>query len=295
MADLEWYRSFVAVYRAGTVSGAARTRFLTQPAISQQLAALESAIGQRLFARTPRRMLPTDYAKELYGHVAASVDTLEQAPQHMTGALMSAQPLLRLGAPLEYFYETIIGKLINTSACLRVEFDIAATLAEKLKRAELDAVVATQQTPVSGIEYRKIDTEHFLLVGPAAARPPRREGGNAPAIVRAQTWLSAQRWISYGADLPIIRRYWQDVFKQRPAFQAAMVMPNLHAIARAVESGLGISVLPEYLCRAALKSKRLKVLWKSRHPVSNDLWIAYGKAARNNVEIIRLRQMLGTK
>ena len=159
---------------------------------------------------------------------------------------MSAQPLLRLGAPLEYFHETIIGKLINTSACLRVEFDIAANLAEKLKRAELDVVVATQQTPVSGIEYRKIDTEHFLLVGPAAARPPRMEDSNASAILRVQTWLSAQRWISYGADMPIIRRYWQDVFKQRPAFQAAMVMPNLHAIAKAVESGLGISVLPEY-------------------------------------------------
>ncbi len=217
------------------------------------------------------------------------MDTLEQAPQRMTGALMSAQPLLRLGAPLEYFHETIIGKLINTSACLRVEFDIAANLAEKLKRAELDVVVATQQTPVSGIEYRKIDTEHFLLVGPAAARPPRMEGGNASAIPRVQTWLS------YGADMPIIRRYWQDVFKQRPAFQAAMVMPNLHAIAKAVESGLGISVLPEYPCRAALKSKRLKMLWKSRHVVSNDLWIAYGKAERNNVEIIRLRNVLGAK
>ena len=103
MADMEWYRSFVAVYRAGTVSGAARARFLTQPAVSQQLAALESSLGLTLFTRTARRMLPTEPGKELYAHVAQAVDVLEQVPQALRGTPLSAQQsVLRLGVAVAF-------------------------------------------------------------------------------------------------------------------------------------------------------------------------------------------------
>jgi DNA-binding transcriptional LysR family regulator len=54
MVNLEWYRSFVEVYRVGTASGAAEVLHLTQPAVSQHLAALEAALGQPLFLRQIR-------------------------------------------------------------------------------------------------------------------------------------------------------------------------------------------------------------------------------------------------
>jgi DNA-binding transcriptional LysR family regulator len=45
MVSFEWYHSFIKVYRAGTVSGAAQVLNLTQPAVSQHVEALESALG----------------------------------------------------------------------------------------------------------------------------------------------------------------------------------------------------------------------------------------------------------
>jgi DNA-binding transcriptional LysR family regulator len=292
MADLEWYRSFVAVYRAGTVSGAARTRFLTQPAVSQQLAALESALGQALFERTPRRMLPTAHGKELYASVAPAVDLLEQAPQALRAAAAARAPtLLRLGAPAEYFYERIAPRLAATPWRLRVEFAVAEALVDRLKRAELDAVVATQQLPVAGVEYRRVDTERFVLVGAPDLRPPRA-GRAVTAAARAQAWFADQPWVSYSVEMPIIRRYWQEVFASRPEFQPRWVVPNLHAIRASVEAGAGISVLPEYLCAAALSGGRLRLLWKSPQPVSNDLWLAYRKAERNTVAMVALRAAL---
>ena len=65
MINLEWYRSFIEVYRVGTVSGAAQVLHLTQPAVSQHVAALESALGNPLFQRTPRRMVPTEAGQRL--------------------------------------------------------------------------------------------------------------------------------------------------------------------------------------------------------------------------------------
>lgn len=81
MANFEWYRSFVAIYRLGSVSAAANERFLTQPAVSQQLQALENQVGSALFTRTPKKMVPTEVGKQLYIQVVQSVDSLELLTQ----------------------------------------------------------------------------------------------------------------------------------------------------------------------------------------------------------------------
>ncbi|MFP3490175.1 LysR family transcriptional regulator, partial [Staphylococcus sp. SIMBA_130] len=59
MIDFEWYRSFISIYKHGSVSAAAKARFLTQPAMSPHLSALEAEVGEPLFTRAPRKMIPT--------------------------------------------------------------------------------------------------------------------------------------------------------------------------------------------------------------------------------------------
>jgi DNA-binding transcriptional LysR family regulator len=59
------YRTFNAVLREGSLSGAARALGLTQPSIARHIDALEQAVGASLFLRTPRGLSPTDAALEL--------------------------------------------------------------------------------------------------------------------------------------------------------------------------------------------------------------------------------------
>lgn len=60
MVDFEWYRSFCTIYKHNSVSEAAKARMMTQPAMSQHLAALEAEVGEDLFIRTSRKMFPTE-------------------------------------------------------------------------------------------------------------------------------------------------------------------------------------------------------------------------------------------
>ncbi len=280
MADLEWYRSFVAIYRAGTVSAASKARYLTQPAVSQHLAALESMFKRALFRRTPRRMIPTEHGHALYQRVAAAVETLEHATRRSQHNDLRPATL-RLGAPLEYFYERALGKLARLPFRYHLEFGIAERLIEKLDRAGLDLVIATQQVPSQTVEFRKIEEESFVLVGPPTLTIPGGLKNPSADPARLADWLRAQPWISYAPELPLIRRYWQHLFKTRPPFEPAHIIPNLHAIQRAVELGAGISVLPEYLCRDRIKQRALKRLHHPKHPVMNDLWLAYRKLDRH--------------
>ena len=109
MINLEWYRSFIEVYRVGTVSGAAQVLHLTQPAVSQHLAALESALGNQLFQRTPRRMVPTEAGKRLYSQVVSAIEKLESIP-HKNSTTETPQTI-RIGTPQEFFTEQILAKL----------------------------------------------------------------------------------------------------------------------------------------------------------------------------------------
>ncbi|HEY1385306.1 MAG TPA: LysR family transcriptional regulator [Dongiaceae bacterium] len=65
------YRTFLAVYRDGSLSVAARKLGLTQPTAGRQIAALESRLGSSLFTRSPRGLMPTEAARALAPHAEA--------------------------------------------------------------------------------------------------------------------------------------------------------------------------------------------------------------------------------
>jgi DNA-binding transcriptional LysR family regulator len=261
MASLEWYRSFVHVCRSGTVSAAARTLGLTQPAVSQHLAGLEAALGERLFLRTAKRMQLTESGQALYSRVAEAVERLEGAAQVGEGR---AQPI-RLGAPHELFEARLLELLARgPELSLSVTLDSSPVLLDRLEEGALDAVVSTVKRAGSQLVFRGLFEETFWLVTPPQTRAPGRRA--------LEGWLREQRWVAYGADLPIIRRFFRQVFGSRLSVTPALIVPDLRAGLRAVELGLGVSVLPDYLCRSALEAGRINRVSASEEPVTNDFW-----------------------
>ena len=68
------YRTFGAVLREKSLSGAARCLGITQPSVARHVDALEAGLGVSLFVRTARGLSPTDAALELkpYADLLAS-------------------------------------------------------------------------------------------------------------------------------------------------------------------------------------------------------------------------------
>ncbi len=77
--DLNLLRLFDAVYRTRSVSRAAQTLGLTQPAASQGLTRLRLLIQDPLFTRAPGGVQPTAKADRLSAAVASALTTLELA------------------------------------------------------------------------------------------------------------------------------------------------------------------------------------------------------------------------
>ncbi|WP_028079865.1 LysR family transcriptional regulator [Solimonas soli] len=77
--DLNLFRVFEAVYRAGSLTQAAAQLHLTQPAISNALARLRAHFDDPLFVRDGRRVAPTPRARAVAPEITAALQTLQQA------------------------------------------------------------------------------------------------------------------------------------------------------------------------------------------------------------------------
>ena len=87
-----------AVVAAGSFSAAARELSLTQPAVSQQVAALEREVGARLLDRGVGGPAPTAAGTLLLAHADALADRLAQADCARSPSSARRDVTLRVGA-----------------------------------------------------------------------------------------------------------------------------------------------------------------------------------------------------
>jgi len=83
MLDLRRMRALREVASRGSVSAAAEALDYTQPAISQQIAALEREVGTRLLERGTRPARLTDAGRALVAHTEAVLARLDDAEQEL--------------------------------------------------------------------------------------------------------------------------------------------------------------------------------------------------------------------
>ena len=86
----ELLHTLLGVLREGSLSGAARVLGLTQPTVGRHIAALEAALGQVLFTRSPTGLLPTEAARALRGH-AEQMETAAAALQRAASSRGGAE------------------------------------------------------------------------------------------------------------------------------------------------------------------------------------------------------------
>ncbi|GEC89416.1 LysR family transcriptional regulator [Brevibacillus brevis] len=275
MVDFEWYRSFISIYKHSSVSEAARTRMMTQPAMSQHLASLEAEVGEPLFTRAPRKMIPTERGKALYTQVVPLIEALEETTQTLNTNAATSLPVIRIGSAHEFFREKLAPYIGSYQMRVIAYLGVASKILEFLLEEKVDLIVMSQKLSAPGVEYIPYMQEEFALVAPPDYREPTFDDKES-----FEAWLCSQPWISYDLDLPIIRRFWREHFQKRPQTHPTHVVPDLHSVLKAIEHGAGISLLPTFMLDDHLSRNKVKIMYPSC-TVYNDLYLAYQVKNRN--------------
>ncbi len=97
MPTLRALECFVATVEAGSITRAAAQLHLSQPALSHQIAMLESELGTPLFERLPRGIRPTAAGREALRHAHGALEAADRVVQAGRAVAALDEGLLRIG------------------------------------------------------------------------------------------------------------------------------------------------------------------------------------------------------
>jgi DNA-binding transcriptional LysR family regulator len=237
--------TFRAVAHERSFSRAARTLALSQPSVSNQVAALEREIGTRLIDREPGGLKLTREGQILLEHADAIAERFQLAGAQLATAAHDRRTRLRLGAfptALAELVPAAIEQLRERYPDTRVIVDEGTDdLPARLRSGELDLTLGFQDATEprrhpAGLERRELLCEQLMV-----ALAPDHRLASQPHV--RLTDLSDDDWTAARTDGLIVR-----------ACRAAGFEPNLvsitHdqlAIRALVSRGLAVTLAPQLL------------------------------------------------
>ncbi|GAA5481275.1 LysR family transcriptional regulator [Haloferula sargassicola] len=190
--DLRQLRSFVSVVEEGSLSAASKRCHLSQPALSQQMQALEEQLGEPLLRRLPRGVEPTAAGELLISHARTLLAQAEQLRQDFQGRRELETGRLAFGiiptvAP--YLLPRLLAPFRREHPGITIAIDEARTpallpktVAGEIEFAILSDVTAEERRKWS-LNLRELFREPLLLAAPASHPLALRKNPPEPAEI----------------------------------------------------------------------------------------------------------------
>ncbi|AOZ67977.1 LysR family transcriptional regulator [Rhodobacter xanthinilyticus] len=240
--------AFEAVCRLGSTAAAARELNLTQGAVSRLVQHLEGQLGQTLFRREGRRLVPSEPALVYAREVRKGLELIARASLGLRanpgGGVLNLAILPTFGtrwlAPrLGDFLAKNPGVTLNLGTRMR-PFDFATE--------SFDAAIHFGTRPWPGAEHLPLFEERLLPVcapGYAAAHPML-----GPNDLQEQALLQLEsRPNAWGA-------WFAQNGVERPRIQG-MMFDQFAPMMQAAVHGVGVALLPEFLAQPEIEEGRL--------------------------------------
>lgn len=289
MADLALLRTFVTVYRAGSITGASKQLRIGQPAVSQHVRALEAQVGHPLFVRTARGVTPTPHAARLWAEIAAHIEALEAVASTLRPEGRPGAATVHVGGPADVLAVRALPALAEkTAGELRIVGvpGVANELVEKLESGELDVLVATEKFARDALEYETAGAEPQVVV--AAPRWHARLVHRGK-LQRAR--LADAPFLAFRSDAPLVKETLRRWRVESPP-HIAVEVPDQRALVAMCEAGAGLAIVPRSVAADALSRGAVLSIEGPYAPPAQRLWVATRTGRRRAPHVDRCARAL---
>jgi LysR family transcriptional regulator, transcriptional activator of the cysJI operon len=292
MINLEWFRTFKAIYETGTLTGAAEALYISQPGVSLHLSSLEAHVGNKLFDRTSRKMVSTERGKILYNYIQEAVSKLEEAEQHFHKSAEKERPTISIGMCFETFQFTLEQYLPTLQFNVIIKFGDYPEMLRDLDNGILDLTITPQKGDYKSLVYKPFFKERIVVIGGAKTKTEQFEKVLQEKNLNGiQDWLKQQTWYGTTGDMEHLRRFWHNNFGKRPDFKPNYIVPNISSIIRCLSNGSGIAVVPDFLSKKELDAGNIKVIWEGYNIIENTLYFGTRKRTIYTEEVRQIEEI----
>lgn len=292
MVNLEWYRTFKAIYKSGTLTGAAEALYISQPGVSLHLSSLEAYVGYKLFDRTSRKMIPTERAKVLFNAVNEPLTKLEVVEKTFQKSTEKHAPTISIGMCFETFQTTLEPYISGLDFNLIISFGNYPEMLDQLEKGILDLIITPKKGTSPLIEHEPFSIENIILVGGKDVDVTHFKAYLKQKDKSAvETWLKEQKWYGTTGDMEHLFQFWNCNFDKKPDFRPNYIVPNLNSIVRCLFGGKGLAVIPDFLCKNEIINKQIQLVWEGDKPLINTLYFGTRKKSTNQQEINQIKEL----
>jgi len=285
--ELHHLRTFLVVAEEQNVTRAAKRLYMTPPAVSAHIKALEEELNITLFVRIPQGMQITEKGallREKASHILqAAQDLVNHATQmqdyligRMTIGLNAAVHLLRVAPLITQMKEACPGIELG------FETSVSGIVLSKLQIGALDAGFIFGTSP-----YDDVLTVPLTMVELVIAAPALWE-----AQVQTATWadIACLPWIASTAYCPF-QVHIEEQFRQRGLTQQRIVQSDDEATkVELVSAGVGLALLERTDAEEAAQKGNL-ILW-AHEPIRTPLCFATAKNRATDPLIMALQSQV---
>ncbi len=241
--QLESLKMFVDVVETGSFSRAAQLNHVTQSAVSQQIRALETRYDQRLLSRSARQVTPTPAGERLFRgckeilsrFTEVEAEIREQATEISGSATVSA--IYSVGL---HELHNIQKELLRTHPRVNVRLNYRRSdqVYDDVILGAADLGLVAYPSARAGVDIVPFREDKLVLVVP----PGHPLAGKGKTATVAQ--VSTHPFVSFDREAPT-RKGIDKLFRDKGMELAPVLeLDNVETIKRAIELGLGVSVLP---------------------------------------------------
>lgn len=270
--DWTAYRTFLTVYRSGSLSKAARELGVSQPTVGRRIETLQNGLGVALFTRSHVGLKPTEVADAVAEHALAMEVAAKAIPRDIAAAVTVAKRTIRITA------DTMLGSLAIPKILVEFHRDnpsistdlIATDAIQDLLQRDVDIAVRAGRPAQNALVARRIGTCSLgLFASPALAdrlgRPSSLSQLRGAPIVCRETWthIEAIRDLLEPAMDPAAQSLRSDNW-----------LCQLHA----VKAGLGVGLI--HTCIAE-QDRDLVRLAADDVCIAHEIWLAMHEDLRH--------------
>ncbi len=248
--EFDQLKGFYFVAKLGSFTAAASRLYLTQPAISLQVKALEKEIGERLFDRVGRKIRLTPAGSAIFSEVEDLVGKLDEI-QHIAGEFKSLnRGCLALGASdttsihvLPDLLRSFLERHPNVELSISSLF--SSEVARRVLDREVDLGIVTLPMTDPKLEVIRLFRQRLVcIVAPGHRLAARKRIGIDE--------IGTERMILLEKGSSTRKQICDAIGAGHNSREPPLELSNFEIIKRYVAVGLGVSVVPE----AAVEPRR---------------------------------------
>ena len=287
--DWDKLRIFHAVAEAGSLTHAGDTLNLSQSAVSRQVSALEESLKVPLFHRHARGLRLTEQGELLYNTAHDVFSKLAMVEAHISETKEVPSGPLKITTTVA-FGSVWLTSRISEFIEMYPEIEVSLVLADTeldLSVREADVAIRMEPPKKPDLVQRHLMNIRYHVY--AAPRYLKKHG-----MPKTAADLDNHNLVVYGEDArpPVSNLNWllsEGRPKGRALRKPVLKVNSIYGIFRAVESGIGIGALPNYMSREV--GTLIEILPETQGP-DLDVYFVYATELRNTARIAAFRDFL---